>query len=196
MEKTILFRAMIEVVGAPQDYVAKSIKDYLGSLRLDKKYEVLTSDIAAVEKQSKQELWGTFAELEVKTDKIDNLLNFCFDYMPSVIEIIEPEEIKISERDLSNFLSDLQAKLHSVDVIAKQVKLENDSLKKSIAALLRNYITVLLSRGSLSSKQLNEFTGVPVTELEEFLDQLIDAKEIDLKDGVYFINKDKIKSPH
>ena len=58
-----------------------------------------------------------FAELEVKTASLTHIINFCFEYMPSLIEIIEPYELKISSADVSSFLNDLQAKLHGVDML-------------------------------------------------------------------------------
>ena len=189
MENDILFRAIIEVLGKPKEHIEKSLKEYLDNLKNNKNYKVISQEIAEVKKQEGQELWVVFAELEVKTNQVDSLISFCFDYMPSVIEILEPRKLSLSDLEISQFLNDLQGKLHHVDMVAKQVKLENDYLKKNMGSLLRNYVLLLLSKQSLSSTQLSKLTGVDKDKLEDFLDQLIDKEKIDLKEGVYYLKE-------
>ncbi len=190
MAKNILFRAVIEVLGKPKEHIEKSIREYVQGLKENSRYEVVHVEFADIKKQEDQELWATFAELEVKTEKFEDLTNFCFDYMPSIIEIIEPTQFVLSEGDLSQVLNDLQAKLHQVDLIAKHAKLTADEANRSVALLLKNYIQVLLSRGNLSSEALSKLTGVSQDKLEDFLDQLIDEGKIDLKEGIYFLKKE------
>ena len=186
MEKKILFRAVIEVLGKPQEHVDKSLKQFVEQLKTSGTYEVISEEYADLKKQEEQELWAGFAELELKAAAIEDLISFCFDYMPSMIEILEPKELRYSDTDVSQFLNDLQAKLHQVDMVAKQIKFENDQLKKSMSGLLNNYILVLLSKGNLTSEQLSGLTGVNKDKLEDYLDKLIDAGKVDLKEGIYF----------
>ncbi len=190
MEKKILFRAVIEVLGKPQEHVEKSIREYVEKLKGSKEFEVVSEEFAEIKKQDKGELWATFAELEIRTDKIDNLTGFCFDYMPSLIEVIEPTEMKVSDQEFSSFLNDLQAKLHQIDMFAKQMRVENSHLRRNMGGLLKNYLTVLLSKGNLSSKQLAGLTGINEEKLGDFLDQLIDSGKVELKDGIYSLKKD------
>ena len=150
-------------------------------------------DIAKLKKQDDQELWMTFAEVEVKTEKLDHLTSFSFDYMPSLIEILEPAELALKDAEVSSFLNDLQAKLHQVDMVAKQLRLENDFLKKNTRNLLRNYLTILLRKGGgMTSTQLSTLTGVEQDKLEDYLDSLIDQGQVDLKKGVYFMKEKAI----
>jgi len=185
----------MEVMGKPKDHVEFSMKKYLQNLKEDKNYEVVTEDLAELKKQDDSELWMIFAELEINTEKVDDLVNFCFDYMPSLIEIIEPRELSLDALEVSNFLNDLQAKLHSVDMVAKQLKTENDILKHNTGSLLKNYITVLLGQQNLTSEQLSSLTGVNKDKLEDYLDSLIDEGRIDLKDEIYVLKK-KVSAEH
>ena len=190
MEKEFLFRTVIEVLGKPQEHVEKSIKGYLEKLKSDKKFEIISEELAEAKKQEEGDFFVVFAELEVKTSHIDNLVGFCFEYMPSIIEIIKPKELLIKDSNLSDFLNNLQANLHHLGMVAKQLKAENDLYKRSIASLLRNYISVLLGGGKqLNSEQLSRYTGMTKDKLEDFLDQLIDKGEIDLKEGLYSLKK-------
>ena len=127
---------------------------------------------------------------------LTHIIDFCFEYMPSLIEIIEPHELKISSLDVSSFLNDLQAKLHGVDMLVKQLKMENQVLHQTTAALLGNYITVLLRQGNLTSEQLSKLTGVKLEMLEDFLDKLIDAGKIDMKESIYFLKEEAVGVEH
>ncbi|MEK6969081.1 MAG: hypothetical protein AABW48_01505 [Nanoarchaeota archaeon] len=191
MEKKILFRAIIEVLGKPKEHVQSSLEKYLQNLKENELYSVVNVQMAKLKQQKEGELWSIFAEVEVWAEKVDHLIDFCFDYMPSSIEVVEPAELKLDEIELSAFLNDLQIKLHGVDMLAKQLKTENDMLKINTAALLKNYITVLLKQNNLTSAQLSNFTGVNKDKLEDFLDQLIDEGKIDLKEETYYLKSTK-----
>ena len=189
MITNILFRAVIEVLGRPEEHVEKSLKGFVDKLKKDEDFKVDSEDYAEIKKQDEQDLWAGFAEIEASTNNVDNLIRFCFDYMPSMIEIIEPKELKLTEMDVSHFLNSLQARLHNIDMIAKQVKFENNQLNKNMAGLLRNYLLVLLSSKGFDANQLSKLTGVNQDKLEDYLDKLIDEGRIELKDGIYSAKK-------
>ena len=189
MEHNILFRAVIEVLGKPKEHVESSIKEYVTQLKQNPKYKVIREDAADVQQQGDSELWTTFTELEVKTGKVEDVVAFCFNYMPALLEILEPRELTMSDAQLSLLLNDLQSKLHQVDMIAKQSVLEREHLQKNMGRLLKNYVTVLLRNGSLNSQQLGKLTGMEQDKMEDFLDQLIDEGKVDLKEGLYFLKE-------
>ena len=189
MSKKILFRAVVEVLGKPKEHVDSTLKGYLKKLKENSKYEVLKEDLAELKQHEDSELWMAFAELEIKTAGVTEIIDFCFDYMPSLIEIIEPEELQLDSLMISSFLNDMQAKLHGVDMLAKQMKMENQLTNNSLAKLLNNYIVVLLRNNNLTSKQLSTFTGMNIDILEDYMDKMIDEGKIDLKDGLYFLKE-------
>jgi len=63
---------------------------------------------------------------------IPKLIGFCFDYMPSSIEISKPDEFVMKKSTVENLMNDLQARLHDVDMIIKKQKNENDFLRKNL----------------------------------------------------------------
>ncbi len=192
MEKNIQFRAVIEVLGKPEEHVDTALKGYIEKLTNDEKFDVLNSEFAEIKKQDEQELWAGFAEVDVAAAKIEDLTTFCFEYMPSLLEIMSPKQMNLTDDDLSKVLTDLQAKLHTVDMVAKQVRMENDQLKHSLNALLQNYTLLLLSKQGLTSSQLSTLTGVHEERLADFLDSLIDAGKIDLKGETYSLVKKEV----
>ena len=186
MEGEITFRAVIEVLGKPQEHVESSLKDYVNKLKEDENYTVIREEFAEAKKQDDQELWAVFAELEIKTSDVEKIISFCFEYMPSVLEVLTPKSLILEGEKITTFLNELQAKLHQVDMVAKQLKIENDHLGRNMGFLLKNYVTVILSKTNLNAEQLSKLTGVQKDALEDFLDQLIDEGRIDMKEGIYF----------
>ena len=178
MSKKVLFRAVVEVLGKPKEHVDSTLNGYLKKLKENSRYQVVKEDLAELKQHEDSELWMAFAELEIRTAGVGEIIDFCFDYMPSLIEIIEPEELQLDSLVVSSFLNDLQAKLHGVDMLAKQMKMENQLTNNSLARLLNNYIKVLLQDHNLSSEQLSKLTGMNLEVLEDYLDKMIDEGKI------------------
>ena len=189
MTTEITFRALMEVLGKPKEHVKESLDKYVSKLKSSEQYTVLNEEYAEVEQREDSDLWATFVELEIKTDSIENLVLFCFEYMPSSIEVLTPSEMKLTDQDLSHFLSNLQGRLHQIDMVAKQLKIENDVLKKNASSLVKNNLLILLAKGAMNAEKLSKYTGVAQDKLEDFLDKLIDDNRIELKDGVYSLKK-------
>lgn len=105
--------------------------------------------------------------------------------MPSSIEVVKPEHLVMTNPELSNFLNDLQARLHNVDMIVKQLKAENDFLKHNMNAILHNAILICLKVSRLSLEQLSQVTGVDKKELEIFVEKLVKENKIKKENDVY-----------
>ncbi len=185
----VVCRALIEVMGKPKEHVENSLKGYLEKFQKDENYKLENLELAEGKKQDNTDLWVAFAELDFSTEKIDNIVSFCFDYMPSIIEIVEPKSLTLNDREFSHVLNDLQARLHQVDMIAKQLNMRNQILQKNMAGLLRNYLLVLLGKSDLNLNQLSKLTGVEKEKLGDYLDRLIDEGKVDLNGELYSIKQ-------
>lgn len=164
-------RVIVEVVGKPKEHVEKTMKGFIEKIKSDPRMEILNEEIAPVKEE--EEFFGTFAELEMKFKDMFILGNFCFDYMPSSIEVIEPEEFKISNRDIAAVFNDLQGKLHKVDMIAKQANIQNKNLKANMHGLLKNFLNVLLRAKPMNCKKLCNFVGTDEKTLQPLLDGMV-----------------------
>ncbi len=191
MGNKIVCRAVIEVLGQPKEHVEKAMQEYIGNLKKDERYQIIREDFAELKKQDNN-LWATFTEMEIEVKEIKDVVSFCFEYMPSLIEIIEPEKITLTDRDFSDFFNDLQARLHQVDMVAKQVKLESEHSNVSMNKLLRNYVVMLLNERDLSMEELSKFTGIKEEVLGDYLDGLVDQKILEMEKGVYHLNKEQL----
>lgn len=179
----IRFRTIIEVLGKPKEHVETTLKEYVGHIKEDRDLIALNENFS--ETAEKENLWLQFVEMEMISKGLPKLINFCFEYMPSSIDISKPEAFSTSNSELSGFLNDLQARLHNVDMIVKQLKNENQFIKRNMNTLLQNNIMLLLKIGSKSLEQISRLTGIEKQELENFMDNLVKENKIKKEGEVY-----------
>ncbi len=104
----------------------------LGKLKERGDIKVLKESVFPAEQLKDKPFWSTFAEVEIEVDGIETLVGFCFDFLPSSIEIIKPNKFMIEDASINNMLNDLIAKLHQYDMVLKNVHAQNILLKKKI----------------------------------------------------------------
>lgn len=186
-KKYIRCRVILEMLGKPKEHIENTLKSYVQKIKEDSSLMVVKEDFA--DSQEQDSMWSTFVELEIVFKDIKKLLPFCFDYMPSSVEIIKPKDILILNHELSDFLNDLQAKLHNVDMIAKQLRAANTVLKKNLNTSLKNVILLSFSvKKNLSLDEISKFSGIKKEELNPFLEQLIKEGRL-IKEGNGYILK-------
>ncbi len=176
-------RTIIEVLGKPKEYVERAIKDYIEHIKEDSELVVLKEDYSDTKEQGN--LWSKFVELDLVIKGTYKLIAFCFEYMPSSLEVIKPEHFIMTNPELSNFLNDLQARLHSVDMIVKEQKAENEFLKQNMSAIIHNVIIICLKVSKLTIEQLSQVTGVEQKELELFVEKMLKENKIKKENEQY-----------
>ena len=176
-------RTIIEVLGKPKEHVEDALKQYIEHIKEDQGLVVLNEDYSDIEERGK--LWSKFVELELVIKGTAKLVSFCFEYMPSSIEVIKPEHLTMASQELSSFLNDLQARLHDVDMIVKQLKAENGFLKNNMNAVIYNIILICLKVNELSLEQLSQITGIEQKELEIFVEKLLKENKIKKENDIY-----------
>src|SRR3989338_4241940 len=164
-------RTIIEVLGKPKEHVENSIKEYIEHIKQDSELVILNEEYSELKEQGK--LWSQFVELDLVVKGTQKLISFCFEYMPSSIEVTKPENLDLTNREISSFLNDLQARLHNVDMIVKQLKAENDFLRLNMNAVIHNAVLICLKVSKLTLEQLSQITGVDRKELEIFVEKLL-----------------------
>ena len=133
METKVLARVIIEVLGGPKEHIETVIKNVIERLKKEKGIKIVSEKIFPTEQVDK--LFTTFAEIEFESETPNMLINICFDYMPSSIEILEPKNITFAALDFVEFFNDILARLHRSDMVVKNVNAQNIMLRKEIMAL-------------------------------------------------------------
>jgi len=182
-------RIIIELMGKPKEHIEKTIKEYLKRISEDENFELLSNDIAEIE--PKDEYFVTFAEIEILCKDVPSLVGFCFDYMPSSIEIIEPEKINYDRYQLSSIINDLQARLHQVDAALKTMRSESMFLRRNASSLLKNLIAATLRGQEVDMKTLVIATGVEESELKQFLEHMKKEGLVEEHEGKFKLAKKK-----
>lgn len=177
-------RVIIEMMGKPKEYVEKLLKDYMKVLDEDERFEIKSKEFE-VPTETEDKLFTTFCEAELWVKQLDSLVELCIDYMPSSIEIIEPEEFRFQASRFSNFLNDMQAKLHQLDMVAKTLDKQNQNLRVNATQLLKNLALFAVKDQPKTTEELSKIMGIPANDLEHILHPLIKEKLIK-KEGEVF----------
>jgi hypothetical protein len=177
-------RAIIEVLGKPKEHVEQTIKDYVGNIAKDPHVKIVSTEFAPAEEQPEQ-LFSTFVELEFLVKGVSKLVGFCFDYMPSSIEVLAPEHIAFNHMTVTEFVNDLQEKLHRMDAILKNQDFENQFLKKNLHLTVQNLLTLVLYNRELDEEQLVKATGIHKDSIKTYLDELIKENKVKIVENKY-----------
>jgi len=179
----ILSRIIIEIMGSPKEHVEKTLKDLVAKLKEDSNITVITNEIFDAEEKDK--FFSAFTEIEILFKNISELIGFCFDYMPSSVEVLEPENIRYKSPVLSNLLNDLLARLHKSDMIFKNLNAESKLLKDNFNKLLQNTIILTLNKRMLTAEEIAAVVGIDKEKLESFLKSLTEKGLLTLNENKY-----------
>jgi hypothetical protein len=178
MEKPVLARIIIEMLGAPQDYITKTMQAYIE--RLEKQHTVVKAETAPAEPRDK--VFSIFTELEMRFKDLPELLDFCFESMPSSVEIIEPANFNLPVDKLNALLNDMQARLHEADAIIKTERTRKQILDANTLNIFRRFLLYLVEKGHATASEMSHYAGVHPKELQPYLDKLVEEKKLK-KDG-------------
>ena len=176
---------IVEMMGKPKEHLQKTLQNYVENLKKDKKIEFISEDYAEPEQLEKSSLFTTFVELELLMKSPQKIIEFCFDFMPSSVEIIEPTQLNMQNQEFNGLLNDLQARLHKIDMLIKNFSQENKILKKNSAILVGNSILLALKNQKKKISELSKDTKVPESELKKFLEMMIKDKRVKLTKDIY-----------
>jgi hypothetical protein len=177
----IRFTTLIEILGSPKEHVTATLKAYVDKLRKDEQYVILKEEFA--EPKEEEKMFMQFVELEMLAKDASAVAFFCFDYMPSSIEIVEPQQFSYRAADFSGFFNDMQARLHKIDRFVKELAAQHKNLLRNSNLLLRNNVLLALTyKGPLKLADLGKTIGIPPEQAKPFLEQMIKEAYV-TKDG-------------
>jgi hypothetical protein len=187
----IVAGVIIDLMGSPKDHVDKLLKDYVDKIEKEEDYITLNEKHLepAKEKEDQPGLFSAFAEIEIELYGPENLLGFCMDYMPSSIEIFEPDEFRFDSRDFTGFVNDLQAKLHRIEMISKKLMVENKLLNRNAMTITNNIIRLALVNNPRTEEEIEKMVGIPAKQLSGFLKSLVEKGKIEKKQEKYYLKK-------
>ena len=192
----LLCRVIIEMLGAPKDHIENTMKSYVDNLSHDEKLTIVEVHIAEAEAQDSgklakiapstpKELFSTYAEIELWFSSSEKLIEFCFDSLPSSIEIIEPQEMLFTASKFAGLLNDLQAKLHKVDMELKLKNADLQVISHSVRTVIINFIMYCLTEKPQNAEYIAKAIGIKLDKIENVLTELVDKKIILKNNDLY-----------
>ena len=183
-------KTISEIAGRPKEHVEEAIQSYVKRVSSNDEIDVIKQDVADIKELDgdNKGIFSTFVEMDILVKDVPTLFGFCFDYLPSSVEVLEPSNMNISGRYLSHVANDLQAKLHKLDFAIKETRHDNLNLQKNTHLLLRNFVRFLIGKKGRSIEELAKATGMDVEAIQVFLDNPAN-KKVFHKDGDIYILK-------
>jgi len=182
-EGGVLAQVTFEILGSPKEHIEKSMISYLGNIKNDFQITVLSEEIGEAE-ETEGKLWGIYAETEMIFDTIEKLVWLCINFMPANIDIIAPKDLTFKEKDLTNWLNDLLAKLHEISATVRQANIQQDAAVKGMNALIQNSL-LLATEKYHKPEEISKRIGIPAKQLQPFFDALVKNEKLVKKDKEY-----------
>lgn len=198
MEKSnkVLAKVIIEVVGKPKEHVEESIKIVLDNIKKEKGIKPIKMKI--FKPKEVDSLFSSFAELELEFESPAYLMGLCFDYMPSSVEIIRPEELSLNSADLAGLMNDMLLKLHGISMSVRKLGVENENLKLNGEGLLKNIVMLSIGKTEKTIEEISRNVGIKPANLRPFIEKYVKEGKISqengkyrLKESLYAVGKDK-----
>ncbi len=126
---------IFEVLGRPPEHITQALDGIIKRIG-DNKGIIIEKKVIHEPKRFEgkggEGLFTSFAEVELATENIMDLFHIVLNYLPSNIEIIEPDNLGLRNFDLTEVLTGLTIKLHKYDEVAKVLTFENNNLNNQI----------------------------------------------------------------
>src|SRR3989344_8731209 len=121
---------ILEILRRPTDFVKQTLLEMIDKLGKEKEVKIISKTIAEP-KTIEEGVFSSFAEVEIETT-MQTLMMLIFAYMPSHMDIITPEELRIKNSDLNMFFNELIRKLHQYDEVAKAMIIERETFVRRL----------------------------------------------------------------
>tara|TARA_Y100000310_G_C20693181_1_gene823731 strand:+ start:2720 stop:3319 length:600 start_codon:yes stop_codon:yes gene_type:complete len=176
-------RFIIEMLGAPKEHIEKTIRDYVEKLKADPLLTINSESFSEAKSQDK--FFSVYVELDMWVKNVNKVVEFCFDALPSSIEIQAPQQLTFQAPDFSGLMNDLQAKIHDYDFKLKDLVAKNKMLAKNSSSIMKNFIFLAIHKESKTLDEIGSLMGIKPSQLKPFVDIMVEKKEIELEGNKY-----------
>jgi hypothetical protein len=187
-KRSVVARIIINVAGKPKEHVEKAMKIVVENIQKEKQISIIKRKMMKAQKKE-EAYFSAVAELEIECDNPAALVGFCLDYLPSSVEIIEPEEINLDSMDLASLLNDLLSKMHNASLNVGQMKSENELLKQNGEHLLKNIIMLSIRENPKTIEEMAGDIGIKPESLQPFVEKYVSLGNIEKKGDKYRLKK-------
>ena len=141
LDETKNIRALfvLEVLGRPPEHLVETLQGLIKKIGEEKGVIVKDHKInKPVLMKDQKDFYTNFAEVEIEVKDSLKLLLMVFKYMPAHLEILYPENIRLTNDGFGLILNELTRRLHGYDEVARIIQMEKKILEKKLRTLLGN----------------------------------------------------------
>lgn len=121
---------MLEILGRPPEHIQETLEGIINKIDAEKSISVINKKIKEPKLiEGKDNLYTAFAEVDLEVEYVMNILFIVFKYMPSYVEITEPEKLYLKNSELNETFNELTRRLHSYDETARILQMEKKILE-------------------------------------------------------------------
>jgi hypothetical protein len=183
---SILVQVSFEIIGNPKEHVETTLRGFINNLKNDAQITVLSEEFGEPEEvKDSNGLWSNYADTEMLVKTLDKLVWLCVNFMPASIEIIAPEELVFKEKDMTNWLNDLLAKLHEISFSLRQTNVKDEIVVQSMNAMIQNAL-LLATEHYHKPEEIEMKLGIEVKHLKPFFEALLKEDRIEKKGEEFY----------
>lgn len=133
IEKKITAVVIIEVLGRPEKHLIDTLESIVKEIDSEDHIKVVNKKISTPKIINKDDgLFSAFVEVEVEVEELIMLAGLMFKYMPSHVEVVEPENFIVKNHELGDILTEITRRLHQYEEIVKVLQLQIQDAKNGV----------------------------------------------------------------
>lgn|SRR3989338_4685470 len=124
---------ILEILGRPPEHIKEALNTLTAKLGSENGIKIIEKTIhEPIPVKDSKDLFTTFADITLELESLINYFNLIFSYMPSHIELINPEKIILTNIDFNELGNKLIQRLHDYDAITKKTLYDNKILMEKL----------------------------------------------------------------
>jgi hypothetical protein len=128
---------ILEAIGRPPEYLTETLNGIVKSISEEKGVKVIESKLnPPVQMKNQKDFYTSFVEVEVELEQVLSIAILMFRYMPAHVEVISPEHLAISNREMGDLFSELTRRLHGYEELTRIMQNEKIILETKLRELL------------------------------------------------------------
>lgn len=127
---------ILEILGRPPENVENALKLLVEKMQKEKGVEILSHTLhPPVKVKESENLYTSFVEINAELESIDLLFGLIFSYMPSNIELNNPEKIELTNNGFNDLANKIVSRLHEYEALTKNALVERQILLRKLNEL-------------------------------------------------------------
>ena len=186
MKEKVRIHTILELVGTPKNHIEKTIELLVKQLGEQDGIKIEDKEVSDAQKTD-DDMFGAFAELTMEMKDLTTLNHFAVNYTPAAIELLEPETVKMDPVTFNEVYGDILAKLHMSNTEIVELKNQRKQVLRSLNALVRNTILILVEDKPRTKEEIAEQTGVDKKRINKVLQVMTKNNTLSKEDDTYTV---------